>query len=312
VTFLVGDIGGTHSRFGLVAEGEIAPDRVAILDNDSFSAFDDAVAAYLEQANERPRRAVIAVAGPTFGRRMTLTNRAWTIDASALEARFGFARVDLLNDFVAQAYALPHLEGSELAPIGGATPAGDRAKAAVGPGTGLGVAGLLRTNDGWLAAPSECGHVEFAAVDEREFAAFQQIRRTMGRVSAEYVLSGPGLARLHAALRAIDGVSADVDAGAIAKLARAGDGPARETVTLYLRMLARFAGDVALTFSAAGGVYLCGGVTPRLLDLLDPAAFRAAFEAKSPHEDLMAATATVVVTSDRAGLIGCAAAAAGA
>ncbi|WP_020186831.1 glucokinase [Methylopila sp. 73B] len=310
MTLLVGDIGGTNSRFGLVARGELRPYGVQTLRNDDHSSFEEAVVAYLDAAAERPARAAFALAGPVVGRVSKLTNRDWPIDADALETRLGLDHVALLNDFVAQASALPHFRVGETTPIGAAPPSDAASKAALGPGTGLGVAGLLRAGGAWLPVPSEGGHIELAAVDAREFAIFERIRQGFGRISAEHVLSGPGFRRLHEALAAVEGAPAPgLEPAEIVAQAEAGDAHAAEAVALFLRLLARFAGDVALTFGAQGGVYLCGGVAPKLLGLLDVAAFRAAFEAKRPHDALMRKTATVVVTSEIAGLIGCAAAA---
>jgi glucokinase len=306
---LVADIGGTNSRFGLLdADASPRPDQILAMPNDRIAAFEDAVAAYLDATPERPREAVLAVAGPVLGRSVRLTNRGWTIDADGLAARFGFERVRLVNDFVAQAASLPELRSEDMVSIGAAIPRDRLAKAAVGPGTGLGVAALLPVGASWLPVPSEGGHIELAATNPREVGAIEIIRRRFGRVSAEHALSGPGLGRLHAALAEIDGVAGETRAPReITAGAMAGEPRAIQTVSAFLRLLARFAGDVALMFGAGGGVYLCGGVAPKLLGLLDPAAFRAAFEAKSPHEALMRATATMVVTSEIAGLIGCAA-----
>ncbi|MFD1333629.1 glucokinase, partial [Methylopila musalis] len=191
MTLLVGDIGGTNGRFGLVDPGELRPRAVETLANDGFASFEDEVAAYLDAAPERPDRAVFAVAGPVFGDAMRLTNRDWLIDGRALERRFGFARVTLVNDFVAQAAALPHYRDDELSPIGDAAPT-HAAKAALGVGAGLGVAGLRLSGDGWTPAPSEGGHIELAATTPEEFAILDALRRDFGRVSAEWALSGPG------------------------------------------------------------------------------------------------------------------------
>lgn len=310
---LVGDIGGTNGRFGVVDGRATRPDEVAVEQGDAHASFEDAVAAYLEKLGETPPRAAFAVAGPLDAAgRGRITNRpAWTIDPDALARRFGFERVLTMNDFVAQAASLPHLRQDELSPIGAAVPR-EATKAALGPGTGLGVAALVREPDGgWLPLAGEGGHVELAAGDAREAAAIEIVRRATRRVEAETLLSGPGLPRLHAALGELDGRTAAgrVTAPELVAAARDGEPAARETVRLFLTMLARFAGDMALVFGARGGVYLCGGVTPRLLPLIDEAAFRAAFEAKAPHDGLMREISTIVVTSPVAGLIGCAAAA---
>lgn len=305
---LVGDIGGTNSRFGLVNDGGVRPSAIEVEKGGDHPNFEDALAAYLERAPAKPDHAAFAIAGPTHGRRAKLTNRDWTVDADALERRFGIGRVELMNDFVAQAACLPHLDAGEMETIGDTSPDDDAAKAAVGPGTGLGVAGLLRYGDRWVPVPSEGGHVEFAAATDREAALFAVIRRRQGRVSAEMALSGGGLAELYMAARAVDGLSGDpVGAADVTVRAEDGEALAREIVAIFIGALARFMGDVALTFGARGGVYLCGGVVPKLMKVADLSSFRADFEAKAPHEALMRETATVLVTSPIAGLIGCAA-----
>lgn len=310
MTLLVADVGGTHGRFGLVEGDGLRPEGVGIEQGDAHRTFEDAVAAYLGKAGARPERAAFAVAGPVDGGRARITNRPnWTIDAESLRGRFGFARVTLVNDFAAQALCLPHLGSDEAQPIGEARPRAG-VKAAVGPGTGLGVAALLPEGDGWRALAGEGGHVEFAAVSPREAAAFEVIRKARGRVSAEDVLSGPGLARLHGAFAEIDGATAPrLQPGEVVGRAASGDVRAAATVDAFLDMLARFCGDVALTFGAWGGVHLCGGVAPRLLGRLDAVRFRAGFEAKPPHGERLSEVATSIVLSPVAGLIGCAAAA---
>lgn len=312
MTLLVGDIGGTNGRFGVVDEGELRPGRVESEPGEAHQTFEAALGACLDRLDVRPSRAAFAVAAPIGedGRARLTNRRGWTIDPRALKRRFGFDDVLVMNDFVAQAASLPHLQDDETVVIGDARPR-RAVKAAVGPGTGLGVAGLLPEGENWRPLPSEGGHVEFAPVSAREAAAFDVLRSKLGRISAEYVVSGPGLARLHDALAQAEGrAPPGLDPAAITAAAVANEREAAETAALFLSMLARFAGDMALTFGAKGGVYLCGGVAPHLLPVLDRAAFRAAFEAKAPHEAMMRATATVVVTSAVAGLIGAAAMAA--
>jgi glucokinase len=310
---LVGDIGGTNGRFGLLEDGGLRPERIESEPGDAHKRFEDALGAFLEKAEQKPDRAALAVAGPVDDRgNARITNRqSWMIDPEALKKRFGFSDVLVMNDFVAQAASLPHLDDGETVFVGAPHPR-RAVKAAVGPGTGLGVAALLpEGEDGWRPLPSEGGHVEFAPVTDEEAAAFEIIRKAMGRVSAEYVVSGPGLARLHDALAEARGAPAPgLKPAEITEAAVKGEREALATAKLFLTMLARFAGDMALTFGAHGGVYFCGGVAPRLLPVLDARAFRVAFEAKSPHDEMMSRTATVVVTSPIAGLIGASAMAA--
>ena len=307
---LVGDIGGTHGRFALAGQ-DLRPQRAGVENGEDHADFEAALAAFLEKSGARAEVAAFAVAGPVGadgGARIT-NRRAWLIEPRTLERRFGFARVIVMNDFVAQAASLPHLPPDALQTLGGPPPAPRGLKVAVGPGTGLGVAALApEPGGGWRPLAGEGGHVEFAATSPREWAAFEVVRRALGRVEAEAIVSGPGLGRLHGALATVDGVEPTAtEAPEIVAAAEAGDARALETVRLFLTMLARFCGDLALTYAAEGGVYVCGGVAPKLAGLLDRAAFRAAFEAKAPHEAMMRATGTMLVTSPVAGLIGCAA-----
>jgi glucokinase len=270
-----------------------------------------AIGAYLAETGARPACAVIDMAGPVTGEVLKLTNLHWLFSPGALGDEFGFP-FEIINDFEALACALPYLSPSVLQPLGEPRPREDRAKAVLGPGTGLGVAGLVRSRGKWVPVPSEAGHVELPAETAEEFAVFEMLRRQFGRVSAEHVLSGPGLERLHLARAKVLGFSApdadDIEPADITAAAIGGrDRQALATVRLFLTLLARFAGDVALMFDAEGGVYLHGGVAQKLAPLLELKSFRSAFERKRPHETLLARTATVLITEPAPALVGCAA-----
>jgi glucokinase len=300
---LIADIGGTNSRFALARHG-VLRGRLSVA-NDSVSGIEAAIEAYLA-GHAEPARAVFAVAAPVTGRVVRLTNRDWIIDADAIAARFGFAEVTLLNDFAAVAHGLPALQPEDLKMIGAALPVPDRTKVVLGPGTGLGVAALIRHGGGWIALPSEGGHVELGATTALEAAVFERVRARQGRVSAEFVSSGTGLVMADRALSEVEGRPAVArDGAAIVAAARAGDVHAGQVLGLFLDALARFAGDMAVTFVAQGGVYLAGGILPKIVDLVDPVRFRALFEAKAPHVNLMAGIATAVVLEEDPGLVGC-------
>ncbi|GGE50647.1 glucokinase [Agaricicola taiwanensis] len=304
---LVADIGGTNSRFALAHGGQVT-DRQSMA-NDGLPDFETAVDAYLSSRDLRPERAVLAVAGPVQGRKVQLTNRDWMIDADVLERRFGFRRVDLLNDFAAVAHSLPLLGEGQVKLIGSVVPEPAANKIVLGPGTGLGVAALIHDAGLWRAVPSEGGHVEFAATTPLELEVFTRLRAKRGRVSAEYVVSGGlGLENLDWALAEIAGESAEERSGPeIEKAARAGERRAGMVMDLFTAALARFAGDMALTFIARGGVYIGGGIMPKIMDTIDHAEFRALFEAKAPHQDIMAGIGTAVILEKDPGLVGCAA-----
>lgn len=308
-TVLVADIGGTTSRFGLVHRGSLDANHIREFAGDDFpGGLQEVIPHYLSDAPAMPGRAVIAMAGPVKAGFVHLTNRrGWSFEPSALAATLGFSHVDVVNDFAALAWCLPHLPPALLAPIGGAELDPDATKVVLGPGTGLGVAALVHHNGRWTPAPSEGGHVEFAPTTAREAAVYDLIRRDTGRVSAEMIACGTGLGRIDAALAELDGETTDRKGPAISAAAREGEARAREVMDIFFAALARFAGDMALTFVAQGGVYIGGGVIQKVIDLLDPATFRANFEAKPPHQKLVSNIATVRITARYPALTGCAA-----
>jgi glucokinase len=301
---LLADIGGTHSRFALLASGT-RPEQVVSWSNDGFDSLEAAIACYLAELGEKPKAGMFAVAGPVTGRAITLTNRNWHFNLDDLGRRFGFSHTDAINDFEAQAWALQLLQEDDYRTIGNdaRTQPMHGVKVVLGPGTGLGVAALVPVGDGWQAVPTEGGHVSFGAAGQDEEPIFARLHQE-GPVSAEMVISGSGLPRLHGAVNAGAAplVSADIVAQALA-----GDPAAAATIKLFVRLLGRFAGDVALTFKAVGGVYIAGGVTGKLGALLDEDIFRTAFEAHPPYGELLRGMPTYLVTVAHPGLIGCAA-----
>jgi len=203
--WLVADVGGTNIRLAL-ADGPGRPPRdVRAYKDEHYPDIGAVIAAYLAAVGEAPRAACIAVAGPVVGQVIQLTNRGWQIDIAALRQRFALARLLVINDFEALALALPSLDAGMLAPIGGGRAQDGKALAVLGPGTGLGVAGLMPVAKRWVPIPGEGGHVNFAADDAREIEILRVLRQRFERVSAERVLSGPGLANLFEALVALDG-----------------------------------------------------------------------------------------------------------
>lgn len=307
---LVGDIGGTNSRFGLVRAGDRAPLQVQLLDNDRVAGLHEAIPQYITGTGEMPVRAVLAIAGPMKDGMVHLTNRrGWSFRPDELARTCGLRKIEVVNDFAALAEALPYLD--EVQPLGPGVPRPDATKVVLGPGTGLGVAGLVFKDGDWLVVPSEAGHIEFADLGDRESAIFAVLRRRFGRVSAEQVVSGEGIERLDMAVAELDGLDTIRREGAaISEAARAGEPRAAEVMNLFFDALARFCGDMALTFVARGGVYIGGGVLPKVLDLMDIVRFRENFAAKKPHERLIAGIPTVLITAKTPALTGCAAIAA--
>lgn len=302
--WLVADIGGTNARFGLVTSPDARPSNVAVLAGADHPTLPEAVAAYLAEhaGGVRPGAACLALAGPIEGDRYRLTNSSWA--GSVRELGVPFAA--LLNDFEALAVSLPHLDADDLVSLGGPPP-GEGVKAVLGPGTGLGVGGLVPSHEGWTPVPGEGGHVTVPVVEPREFEIVRALRsQGLPHVVAEHVLSGPGLVRLHRALAEVNGVTApELTASQIA--ARADDPLCAETVEVFCAMLGSFAGNVALTLGARGGVYLGGGVLPRIVDRVRTSDFRTRFTDNPDMSHYLAAIGTVLIVASQPALTGAAA-----
>ncbi|WP_245422372.1 glucokinase [Alsobacter soli] len=306
---VVGDIGGTNARFALQLEPNGPLALLGRFKTAEFASVALALAAATVPAPVRPRSAVLCAAGPVADRRCALTNASWVIDGPELVGLGSVEEGLLLNDFEAQALSLPALPPEVVEPIGAVRP-GEGPQVVLGPGTGLGVGALVRLDGRYAPLPSEGGHVDLAATDAEEERVFPHVRRVEGRLTAEAILSGPGLVALHHARLQAHGLppAPGVDGVAIVNAALADHaGAEADTVRLFIRVLARFAGDMAIVFGATGGVTLAGGILPRVRALLDPAAFRAAFENKPPVEALPMRIATRLVTSPDAVLHGMAA-----
>lgn len=312
---LVGDIGATNARFGLVSPaGELLHSRTyAVEDHPSIER---AIAAYLDERGARPmpRQGALAIASPVTGDRIAMTNHPWSFSIAALRASLGFERLEVINDFTAVALALPHLGEADRMPVGGGAAAARMPIAALGPGSGLGVSGLVPTpSGGWMALAGEGGHASLPAESERESAVVSHMRRQFDHVSAERVLSGPGLVNLYNALAAIDGVAAKAyTAAQITDPATgAGDPLCGEATRLFCALLGTVAGDLALTLGARGGVYIAGGIVPKLGAAFAGSPFRERFEAKGRLRAYLAPIPTYVVTHPLPAFLGCAAALAG-
>lgn len=304
---LLADIGGTNARFALLDHGVLGPPL--ILPVAAFATTEQAVAEALRSlapGGDVPL-AVLALAGPVTQEPVRLTNAPWEFSRAALRARFGFTRVELVNDFLALAHALPHLPMESLLPIGGGAPAAGAPMLVLGPGTGLGAALLVPGAAAPVAIPTEGGHVGLAPTNAVEDAVVQALRDACGRAGAEEALSGRGLARLHGILAKTMGQNApERDAAAV--LDAAPTCPvAAATEAMFLALLAGHAGDLALATGARGGVFLAGGILPRLTHRLDPAAFRARFDAKAPMQPYVGAIPIAIILHPAPAFLGLAA-----
>ena len=302
---LLADIGGTNARFALLdGDATGAPLVLAVADFPTVEAAVEAALARLAP-DGCVEAAVLALAGPVLAEPVRLTNAPWAVASASLATRFGFARVRLVNDFLAQAHALPHLAPTDLHQIGTGTRDEGAPMLVLGPGTGLGVAGFVP--GAGIAVPTEGGHITLAATTAHEDEVIAALRARCGRAGAEEALSGRGLANLHAVVAALRGATVPArDAAAV--VSAAGSCPvAAEALDLFLGFLAGFAGDLALAWGARGGVFLAGGILPRLVARFDAAGFRARFEAKAPMAGWMQAVPLALVTHPAPAFLGLAA-----
>jgi glucokinase len=317
---LLADIGGTNARFGWLPDGQAQAHHVRTLRAADHGGPAEAARAYLGglaqtlgTAYRAPRAAAFAVATAVGSDHIGLTNSGWAFSRLQTQRDLGLDALLILNDFEALALSLPGLHRHQVTPIPGACTGGALAVtrgalAVIGPGTGLGVAGLVPTRHGWAALPGEGGHATLSAADDFESALLQAVRREHAHVSAERLLSGIGLPTLHRGVAAVLGASqAVLTAGEIVDGAVSGaDAVCDRTIDAFCALLGSFAGNVALMMGARGGVYIGGGIVPRLGDRFFRSAFRERFEAKGRFRDYLQAIPTALITDTLAALGGAA------
>jgi glucokinase len=306
--WLVADVGGTNARFGWVSDPARGVEHIERLPVAEHAGPAEAARAYLARlpAGAQPRRAAIAVATAVRDDVVELTNSHWRFSRRALQQELGLDSLQVLNDFEALALSLPRLKPQQLRPHG-ALPAADGTLAVIGPGTGLGVGGVIPTAQGWVALPGEGGHATLSAADDHEAALLAYARTRHAHVSAERLLSGIGLPLLHEAVAAVAGAPAEaLTAEQVVERGLAGDPLCGQALDSFCALLGGFAGNVALTLGARGGVYIGGGIVPRLGDRFFDSRFRERFEAKGRFREYLAAIPTALITDTLAALAGAA------
>ena len=324
---LVADIGGTNAHFGWLDGPGQTVAQVRQLSVPGFAGPAEAARSYLDAlqaamggAYRAPRHAAFAVATAVAGDRIAFTNSHWNFSRRQVQAALGLRSLLMLNDFESLALSLPCLGEPQLRRAVAASVAlpaltVGSVLAVVGPGTGLGVGAVVRTAAGWVALPGEGGHATLAPADDLESAVLAQVRRQYAHVSAERLLSGIGLPVLHQALGAVQGAALApltaaqiIDAGKAAGEA-AGEGAdalCSQTLDLFCALLGGFAGNVALTLGARGGLFIGGGIAPRFGDRFLASAFRERFEAKGRFRGYLAAIPTPLIIDTLAALTGAA------
>ena len=308
---LLGDIGGTNARFAVLpAPGEpvqLLPRALTAQTPDPVGAIEIALRSY---AGAAPRSAIIAVATRVDAPAIRLTNAQWVIDAEAIGRALHLERVTLVNDYTPVAASVTVLDEAkgDLAPVGTFPPPRHGPRVVLGPGTGLGAGALVPVEDRFAILATEAGHMEFGPTTDEESALWPHLERVGGRVSGEVVLSGPGLFRIARALAAHRRVACPFTIpNDVLAAAREGDGLAKDALSLFARFLGRFAGDLALTFEASGGVFIAGGIAPRMVDILQAGGFREAFDHKAPHEAWAKKVPVYAIVNPEPALLGLAA-----
>ena len=303
---LIGDIGGTNARFAIASDGSYR-DLVHV-EVSRFPSLEAAIRDYLARIPDaqRPRQAALAVAGPVFGDTVTLTNLGWTFSIADLQQRLGLTALRVVNDFAATAMAVPHLPPTDCFVVGPARPATEGPIGIVGPGTGLGVSSLVRSDGKWVLAPGEGGHVTLPAATDEEADIIRHLRRIHGHVSAERALSGAGLVNLYGAVCAVAGkpplklTPADVTDHAIAR----SDAECVAAFRHFCAMLGTVASDLALTIGATGGIYIAGGILLRFKEAFAASGFRERFESKGRFTPMLRSIPTQLILEESPALLG--------
>ncbi|WP_226642240.1 glucokinase [Microbulbifer variabilis] len=315
MTSIVADIGGTNARFAIakpVAEG-YQLEGLKVVDCKRFEGFDAALQHWLDGLDQpRPEKACIAAAGPlektSSGSRVYMTNLGWSIDATALAEEFQFPHLELINDFAALAQSLPRLTSSDYKVLRDVPRPQGAPMVVLGPGTGLGVAGLAEADGRYHVLAGEGGHANLTVSTERELQLLQILMKSRTPVFNEWVLSGNGLVNLYRAVCELNGrtpealTPPDVSARGLDN----SDPMCRETLLDFLNFLGSVAGDAALYMGARGGVFLGGGILPRIAKLLPESEFEQRFLNKGRVAEWMEAVPVYALNAGYQALIGAA------
>jgi glucokinase len=297
---LMADIGATNTRCALVDDKghELASE---VFKNAEFTGLLDLLNAYLahRRASDQPKRAALAVAAPILGDEVQMINIDWRFSQTALKENLRLSQLVVVNDFAAIAWGLPQFAPADLHTVGRGKAAPRTTLAAIGPGSGLGIAALVPASEGWSVVTGEGGHATMAPFTDEEMEVLKRVRdRYDGHCSAEHVLSGPGLVNIYVALGELAGRDlAGVAPKDVSVLAQQGDALAREAQQMFFAMLGTVAGNLALTVGARGGVFIAGGIVPQVLDAFSRSQFRERFEAKGRYREYMAGIPTHVITA---------------
>lgn len=312
---LVADIGGTNARFALITafkpeQNQFVIEHNIIFPSADFGSLEAALKHYLTQVSHvQPKRACLAVAGPIKAGQVHLTNLGWHFSVEQIKSEFNLSQLEVINDFAAFAYAAPYLDPQQNVAIKAGQADADANIAVMGPGTGFGAASLVRTNQGSAVLSCEAGHITLAPVNELDTKLIIELRKQLPHVSVETVFSGPGISHLYQAMAAVKGIEAkNLTAAQISELANSGECAVCEaTLDQFCDWVGSVAGDLALTFGALGGVFIGGGILPRMQARLLCSRFVERFAAKGILSQYVGQIPVTLVTQDNIPLIGAAA-----
>jgi len=300
---LAGDLGGTKTLLALAGGNGIVLERR--YPSRDWPDFPSLLHTFLDEAGAPDvASACFGVAGPVEDSRAKVTYLPWVVDGPTVGAAFRIGRVAVVNDFAAAAQGVAALGANDLVTLQEGRPVAGSPRLLIGAGTGLGVAALLPDGHRWRTVGGEGGHIGFSPADEDQLAVWRHLARPGGRVTAENVVSGPGLAAIYACLEKVSPGGTAADEPAAIAAAAASEPRARRALDLFIAAYGAFAGDLALLFMARGGVYLGGGIAPKILPFLQEGGFARAFRQRDAHAGLMADFPIRVVTDERLGLLG--------
>jgi glucokinase len=303
---LIADIGGTHARFAVAQNGRF--DHLRVLHTAGYPTMQEAAREFIAglPPDLRLTRAALDVAGPVSGDTASLTNSTWSFSIAAARAELGLTELQVFNDFAATAMGIPHLGPADSVKIGGGERSAYGTIAVIGPGTGLGVGGLVHGADGWVVVPGEGGHSTMPATSREESRILDLLRDRWGHVSAERVLSGQGIRNLYEAVCILSGQpSRELSDHEITAAALAGeDATCEQTVDLFCAMLGTVAGNLAMTLGATGGLFVTGGILPHFTNRFVASGFRERFESKGRLSSYLRSIPSYLVVHPNPALVG--------
>jgi len=317
---LVADIGGTNGRFGLVDYDPVKSKTTGQINYTAAQQITLKCANYADMASmikaccaefgiAIPAHGCLAIAGPIENGQASMTNLNWKFSINSLRDQLGMTTLHVINDFASLAYAVPFLQQHEMATLYEAPVNPEAPIVVMGPGTGFGMAGLIPLKSSWKIVPTEGGHASFAPTNEKEMAIKSTLLKEQSHVSVENILSGRGLVNLYRALAHINGqpVQPYSPADVSTKGLNNEDSICREAVTTFCEVLGEVAGDKALSWGAKGGVVIGGGITPKLVDILQNTHFLERYKNKGPMANYVSNISIRLIINDKAALVGSAA-----